>query len=58
MDCQILYYDDHACPPLAHERKASEKAGMPLTPIGGDGYFIPVEKIGGRKSPTAGAPEA
>ena len=58
MDCQILYYDDHACPPLAHERKAREKAGMPLTPIGGDGYFIPVEKIGGRKSSTTEAPEA
>jgi NosR/NirI family nitrous oxide reductase transcriptional regulator len=58
MDCQILYYDDHSCPPLAHERKAREKNGMPLTPISSEGYFIPVEKIGGRKSPIAGAPEA
>ncbi len=42
LDCQVLYYDDHACPPLAQERKRRTKAGEPLTPIGADGYFIPI----------------
>jgi NosR/NirI family nitrous oxide reductase transcriptional regulator len=37
-----LYYDDHACPPLAQERKRRTKAGEPLTAIGPDGYFIPI----------------
>lgn len=50
MDCQILYYDDHACPPLAQERKQREKNGLPLTPIDAAGYFIPIENIGGRKA--------
>ncbi len=38
----MLYYDDHACPPLVKERKARTKAGQPLTAIGSDGYFIPI----------------
>jgi len=38
----VLYYDDHACPPLAQERKHREKTGQPLTPINGKGYFIPI----------------
>ena len=42
LDCQVLYYDDHACPPLAQERKRRTKAGEPLTPINAAGYFIPV----------------
>ena len=42
LDCQVLYYDDHACPPLAQERKHRTKAGEPLTVIGSDGYFIPI----------------
>ena len=42
LDCQVLYYDDHACPPLAQERKRRTKAGEPLTAIGSDGYFIPI----------------
>ncbi|MDD3354711.1 NosR/NirI family protein, partial [Zoogloea sp.] len=42
LDCMVLYYDDHACPPLAHERKRRDKAGQPLTPINGQGYFIPI----------------
>ncbi len=42
LDCQILYYDDHACPPLAQERKRRTKAGEPLTAVGPDGYFIPI----------------
>lgn len=42
LDCMVLYYDDHACPPLAQERKHREKTGQPLTPINGKGYFIPI----------------
>jgi len=42
MDCVILYYDDHGCPPLAKERKQRHKAGQPLTPVAGNGYFIPL----------------
>ena len=42
LDCQVLYYDAHACPPLAQERKRRTKAGEPLTAIGADGYFIPI----------------
>lgn len=46
LDCMVLYYDDHACPPLSSERKRRSKAGLPLTPINAKGYFIPVENIG------------
>lgn len=51
LDCQVLYYDDHACPPLAQERKHRERAGEPLTPITAAGYFAPVRVI-----PIAAAP--
>jgi NosR/NirI family nitrous oxide reductase transcriptional regulator len=42
LDCMVLYTDTHACPPLAKERKRRERDGLPLTPIGRDGYFIPI----------------
>ena len=42
LDCMVLYTDVHACPPLAMERKRRSRAGLPLTPIGADGYFIPI----------------
>ena len=45
LDCQILYYDPHACPPLAKERKARERAGVALTRISGKGYYEPVIPI-------------
>lgn len=45
LDCMILYYDAHACPPLAAERKRREKAAVPLTPIGADGYFLPIAQL-------------
>ena len=51
LDCQILYYDDHACPPLAQERKRRTKAGQPLTAIGADGYFIPIIAVSDHPSP-------
>ncbi len=44
-DCMVMYYDKHACPPLAAERKRREKAGLPLTPIGADGYFLPLQEL-------------
>lgn len=49
LDCMVLYYDDHGCPPLSKERKHRIKAGLPLTPINAQGYFIPVENIGHMK---------
>ena len=45
LDCMVLYYDDHACPPLAEERKMRTKNGLALTPIGKDGYFIPIKQV-------------
>jgi NosR/NirI family nitrous oxide reductase transcriptional regulator len=41
----VLYYDDHACPPLVQERKARGKAGETLTPIGANGYYIPIHPL-------------
>lgn len=55
LDCQVLYYDDHACPPLVKERKRRTKAGQPLTAIGSDGYFIPIVPIAAAPSPVATA---
>ena len=42
LDCMVLYYDQHACPPLSQERKRREKTGQPLTPVGADGAYIPI----------------
>lgn len=42
LDCMVLYYDAHSCPPLVQERKAREKQGLPLTRINPQGYFEPV----------------
>lgn len=42
LDCMILYTDVKGCPPLARERKRREKDGLELTPIGQNGYFIPI----------------
>ncbi len=53
LDCQVLYYDDHACPPLVKERKRRTKAGEPLTPIGADGYFIPIVPVAAAPADTA-----
>ncbi|THF60863.1 NosR/NirI family protein [Pseudothauera rhizosphaerae] len=45
LDCMVLYTDGHGCPPLAQERKRRTKAGLPLTPIGADGYYIPIKPV-------------
>ena len=51
LDCQVLYYDDHACPPLAQERKRRTRAGEPLTAIGADGYYIPIVPVAATVAP-------
>ncbi|WP_332673877.1 4Fe-4S binding protein [Aromatoleum sp.] len=43
LECMVLYTDERACPALSQERKRRTKAGLPLTPIGNDGYYIPIE---------------
>ena len=45
LDCMVLYYDDHACPPLVKERKSRESQGLALTRIDAKGYFIPLESV-------------
>jgi NosR/NirI family transcriptional regulator, nitrous oxide reductase regulator len=47
LECMVLYTDDHSCPPLAQERKRREKAGLPATAIGADGYFVPLVMAAG-----------
>ncbi len=43
LECMVLYTDERACPALSQERKRRTKAGLPLTPIGKDGYYIPIK---------------
>ncbi|RQH03868.1 4Fe-4S binding protein [Paraburkholderia dinghuensis] len=43
LDCMVMYYDEHSCPPLSKERKRREKEKLPLTRVGKDGYFIPIK---------------
>ncbi len=45
LDCMVLYTDVKGCPPLAKERKRRERAGLEITPIGRDGYFIPIQPV-------------
>lgn len=45
LDCMVLYYDDHACPPLSKERKLRERSGLPLTRINAGGYYIPIHPV-------------
>ncbi|HXE40929.1 MAG TPA: 4Fe-4S binding protein [Azonexus sp.] len=45
LECQILYYDAHTCPPLSQERRRRTKSGLELTPIGDDGYYIPIKAV-------------
>jgi len=45
LDCMVYYYEPHACPPLAQERKRRTRAGVTLTPIGADGYYIPIKPV-------------
>jgi NosR/NirI family nitrous oxide reductase transcriptional regulator len=45
LDCMVLYTDQKGCPPLARERKRRERDGLLITPIGADGYFIPIDAV-------------
>lgn len=45
LDCMVMYYDDHACPPLVKERKSRERQGLALTRIDTHGYFIPLDSV-------------
>ena len=45
LDCMVLYTDPKGCPPLAKERKRREQGGLEMTPIGRDGYFIPIHPV-------------
>ncbi len=45
LDCMVLYTDPKGCPPLARERKRRERDGLLITPIGRDGYFIPIDAV-------------
>lgn len=45
LDCMVLYTDASGCPPLAKERKHRARDGLLITPIGRDGYFIPIEPV-------------
>nr|WP_294864028.1 4Fe-4S binding protein [uncultured Pseudogulbenkiania sp.] len=45
LDCMVMYYDAHSCPPLSQERKRRLKAGQPLTAIDGGGHFIPIKPV-------------
>ncbi|WP_310385881.1 4Fe-4S binding protein [Roseateles sp.] len=45
LDCMILYTDTKGCPPLSKERKRRERDGLLITPIGRDGYYIPIESV-------------
>ncbi len=45
LDCMVLYTDQKGCPPLAKERKRRERDGLAITPIGKDGYYIPIQPV-------------
>jgi NosR/NirI family nitrous oxide reductase transcriptional regulator len=45
LDCMILYTDVKGCPPLSKERKRRARDGLEITPIGRDGYFIPIHPV-------------
>ena len=46
LDCLVLYTEPTACPPLAKERKRRERAGIEITLIGSDGYYLPASEPG------------
>jgi NosR/NirI family nitrous oxide reductase transcriptional regulator len=45
LDCMVMYYDDHACPPLVRERKQREKTGLALSRIDAGGHFIALDSL-------------
>ena len=45
LDCMVMYYDEHSCPPLSQERKRRLKAGEPLTEVDKSGDYIPIKPL-------------
>ncbi len=57
LDCMVLYTDQKGCPPLARERKRRERDGLLITPIGRDGYFIPIDAVPAISAKVAQGPD-
>ena len=57
LDCMVLYTDVKGCPPLAKERKRRERDGLLITPIGKDGYFIPIDPVPAISAKAAAGPD-
>ncbi|MEH0164757.1 4Fe-4S binding protein [Paucibacter sp. JuS9] len=57
LDCMVLYTDQMGCPPLAKERKRRERDGLLITPIGRDGYFIPIDAVPAVSAKAAQGPD-
>lgn len=57
LDCMVLYTDTKGCPPLARERKRRERDGLLITPIGRDGYYIPIDAVPAVSAQVARGPD-
>jgi len=57
LDCMVLYTDVKGCPPLSKERKRRERDGLEITPIGRDGYFIPIHPMPATNPKVANGPD-
>ena len=57
LDCMVLYTDTSGCPPLARERKRRERDGLLITPIGKDGYYIPIDAVPAISAKAAKGPD-
>lgn len=57
LDCMVLYTDEKGCPPLARERKRRERDGLLITPIGRDGYYIPIDLVPAISAKAAQGPD-
>lgn len=45
LDCMVMYYDEHACPPLVKQRKARERQGVALTGSGAAENVIGIDSV-------------
>jgi NosR/NirI family nitrous oxide reductase transcriptional regulator len=48
LDCMVLYTTRPRLPAAGPGAQARTRAGLPLTPIGADGYFIPIKRVPGQ----------
>jgi NosR/NirI family nitrous oxide reductase transcriptional regulator len=53
----VSYTDTHRCPPLGRERKRRERDGLAVTPIGRDGYYIPIDAVPANSARAAAGPD-